>query len=124
MDSTVITNNPDSQWQGSRMGLSAADRFDIVLASAGGSFAIPGDYLYRSYPGGDQAYGMWGIFRVGDPDPAYSDSTERPLVCVPQRKITNVSDAQYIYSNKEFSGYELPAGCSVSSTTPLMVTCL
>ena len=63
--STVIGNNPASQWQGSRMGLSAADRFDIVIPSAGGEFAVPGDYLYNSYIGGDQNYGMWGIFRVG-----------------------------------------------------------
>jgi hypothetical protein len=122
LGSTVITNNPNSQWQGSRMGLSAADRFDIVLASAGGSFAIPGDYLYRSFPGGDQAYGMWGIFRVGNQEPAYSDATGRPLVCVPQRNSKHVNDAQYIYSNKIFSGYELPAGCNLSSTTP-SVTC-
>ena len=79
-DSTVITNNPASQWQGSRMGLSAADRFDVVLPSAGGSFVAPGDYLYRSFPGGDQNYGMWGIFRVGNPNDAYNPGN-RPLRC-------------------------------------------
>ena len=114
-NSTVITNNPDSQWQGSRMGLSAADRFDIVIASAGGSFKAPGDYLYRSFPGGDQGYGMWGIFRVGDPAGS-TYPTERPLVCVPQWNNENPQDLQYIYSHKRFDGYELPAGCSQSSS--------
>ncbi|NQZ12640.1 MAG: hypothetical protein HRT35_36275, partial [Algicola sp.] len=82
--STVITNNPTSQWQGARMGLSAADRFDIVLPSAGGTFKVPGDYLFRSFPGGDQMQGMWGIFRVGDPEEAYNDSNA-PSICRPSK---------------------------------------
>ena len=77
--STVIGNNDTSQWQGARMGLSAADRFDIVIPSAGGEFAVPGDYLYRSYPGGDQNYGMWGIFRVGNP----TALSTMPAICTP-----------------------------------------
>ncbi|VAW64725.1 hypothetical protein MNBD_GAMMA10-3074, partial [hydrothermal vent metagenome] len=80
--STLITNNPTSQWQGSRMGLSAADRFDIVLASAGGTFQASGDYLFRSFPGGDQMNGMWGIFRVGDPEEAYP-AENPPSFCKP-----------------------------------------
>ncbi len=117
--STVIANNPDSQWQGSRMGLSAADRFDVVIDSAGGRFATPGDYLYRSFPGGDQSYGMWGIFRVGDADSAYAGGgIIRPLVCVPQWKD---DDLQYVYSDELFDGYELPSGCSLVGTS--MVKC-
>lgn len=81
--STVITNNETSQWQGSRMGLSAADRFDIVLSSAGGTFKVPGDYLYRSFPGGDQMTGMWGIFRVGKPVNTFSPEDYASGVCVP-----------------------------------------
>ncbi|WDE14287.1 hypothetical protein [Thalassomonas haliotis] len=124
-DSTVITNNPDSQWQGSRMGVSAADRFDIVLPSAGGSFASPGDYLYRSYPGGDQNYGMWGIFRVGEPDKDYLAADIRPLVCVPQRNANDHEDLQYIYADKIFDNYRLPSGCTLvtPATVPQTVTC-
>jgi hypothetical protein len=77
-DSTVISNNPTSQWQGSRMGLSATDRFDIVLPSAGGVNKVPGDYLYRSFPGGDLMNGMWGIFRVGESVAATSDNICQP----------------------------------------------
>ncbi|MFT4927144.1 MAG: hypothetical protein ACI8WB_003250, partial [Phenylobacterium sp.] len=123
-DSTVIKHNKDSQWQGSRMGVSAADRFEVVLPSAGGKFASPGDYLYRSYPGGDQNYGMWGIFRVGNQPVAYADGI-RPLVCVPQAKPGGV-DLQYIYSQDSFAdeGYALPANCDlVPNTFPNMVKC-
>lgn len=82
-DSTVITNNSTSQWQGARMGLSAADRFDIILPSAGGTYAVPGDYLYRSFPGGDQMTGLWGIFRVGKPLNTYSTSDTATGECLP-----------------------------------------
>ncbi len=66
--SKVIGKNDTSQWQGTRMGLSAADRFDIVLDSAGGTNKVPGDYLYNSFPGGDIITGMWGVMRVANED--------------------------------------------------------
>ena len=69
--SRVIGDNPRSQWFGARGGHGARDRFEAVLASAGGDHRVPGDYLYRSLiallGGGDMADGQWGIFRVTAP---------------------------------------------------------
>ena len=69
-NSRVIGDNPRSQWFGARGGHGARDRFDLVLASAGGEHRVPGDYLYRSLialGGGDQVDGEWGLFRVTEP---------------------------------------------------------
>ena len=64
----TIAPNPLSQWFGARGGHGARDRFEAVIASAGGEQKVPGDYLYRSLitllGGGDFASGTWGIFRV------------------------------------------------------------
>jgi hypothetical protein len=56
-----IGNNPASQQLGTQV-ISANDRLDIVLDSAGGAFRVPGDYLYHSFM--NQLAGMWGLFRV------------------------------------------------------------
>jgi manganese oxidase len=56
-----IGNNPSSQQLGTQV-ISANDRLDIVLDSAGGAFQVPGDYLYHSFM--NQLAGMWGLFRV------------------------------------------------------------
>lgn len=66
-DSRTIAFNPLSQWFGTRGGHGARNRFDVVLASAGGDHKVPGDYLYRSLltlGGTDFVSGKWGIFRV------------------------------------------------------------
>jgi hypothetical protein len=60
--------NPLSQWMGSRDGFGPGNQFDILLNKAGGSFSVPGDYLYRSYPAnGEFINGAWGVFRVLPP---------------------------------------------------------
>jgi hypothetical protein len=56
-----IGHNPASQQLGTQV-LSPNDRLDIVLDSAGGTFRVPGDYLYHSFM--NQFAGMWGLFRV------------------------------------------------------------
>lgn len=70
-DSRTIGFNPLSQWFSTRGGHGARDRFEVVLASAGGEHKIPGDYLYRSLQslGTDFVAGKWGIFRVEGPAP-------------------------------------------------------
>jgi hypothetical protein len=63
--SASIGNNPNSQWFGGRDGFGPGNHFDIVLASAGGTNKVAGDYLYKSYPVGEFASGgNWGLFRV------------------------------------------------------------
>jgi hypothetical protein len=64
-DSRVIGYNPLSQWFGTRGSHGARDRFEVVIASAGGDKKVPGDYLYRSTLNNDISNGVWGIFRVG-----------------------------------------------------------
>ena len=64
--STRIGVNPSSQWLGSRDGFGPNDQFDIVVAAAGGTAGVTGDYLYRSFIGFDFQKGLWGIFRVGE----------------------------------------------------------
>ena len=66
-NSANIGNNPASDWQGSRMGHGARNHFDVVLDSAGGSNAVPGDYLYRSHTALGLRSGMLGVFRVSEP---------------------------------------------------------
>ncbi|MFZ6765665.1 hypothetical protein ACO0LM_01170 [Undibacterium sp. Di26W] len=68
-DSRTIAYNPLSQWFGARGGHGARNRFEAVIASAGGEKKVKGDYLYRSlitFGGGDFVAGQWGIFRVQD----------------------------------------------------------
>ncbi len=65
-NSTEIGDNPLSQWIGSRDSYGAASHYDIVVPKAGGEGAVPGDYLYRTFIGGQIVKGIWGIFRVAD----------------------------------------------------------
>ena len=53
-----------SIWQGSRSGHGPSNHFDVLIEKAGGSNAVPGDYLFRSYPAAQLDRGLWGIFRV------------------------------------------------------------
>ena len=55
-----------SEWQGFHLGHGPANHFDVLIEKAGGSNAVPGDYLYRSYPAMHFRIGAWGIFRVDD----------------------------------------------------------
>jgi hypothetical protein len=67
-DSTVIGNNPLSQWMGSRDAFGPNVSFDLVLEKAGGKSGVLGDYLYRTFIGNDFQFGLWGILRVGRAD--------------------------------------------------------
>jgi hypothetical protein len=64
-DSHVIGTNPKSQSTGSRDAFGPNASFDIVLPGAGGVFAVPGDYLLRTFIATDFQFGMWGLLRVG-----------------------------------------------------------
>jgi manganese oxidase len=67
-DSTVIGDNPLSQWLGSRDNHGSTDHFDMVIDKAGGASGQAGDYLYTVFVPVQAATGAWGIFRVG-PEP-------------------------------------------------------
>src|SRR5262249_28293256 len=45
----------------------ANSSFDVVLRKAGGSSAVQGDYLFRTFIGSDFQNGIWGLVRVGPP---------------------------------------------------------
>jgi manganese oxidase len=63
--STIIADNPTSEWQGSQMGVGPSSHFDLPLINgAGGNFKITGDYLYRTHQSFRFDGGLWGILRV------------------------------------------------------------
>lgn len=62
--STALGYNPLSQWQGSRSQLASLNTYDMLIDKAGGVNAVPGDYLYRTYIGGNFTAGIWGIMTV------------------------------------------------------------
>ncbi|BBB61418.1 multicopper oxidase [Undibacterium sp. KW1] len=63
-NSTRIASNPASLSTGTQSGYGTTSHFDVVVDKAGGTFAVPGDYLYRSWPNGQYGTGGWGVFRV------------------------------------------------------------
>jgi manganese oxidase len=65
-DSAVMGVNPTSQSTGSRDTFGPNASFDILLPSAGGAMAAPGDYLLRTFIGTDFQFGMWNMLRVGE----------------------------------------------------------
>jgi hypothetical protein len=62
--STVLGNNPLSQWTGVTPAYGPTSHYD-VLVDAGGVNRVAGDYLYRSWTANQYQVGMWGLFRVG-----------------------------------------------------------
>lgn len=64
--STEIGFNPLSNMFGALAGQGPGTHTDVVLRSAGGTFAVPGDYLYRTFDAQDLTTGQWGIVRVQD----------------------------------------------------------
>jgi hypothetical protein len=75
-NSTALGSNPLSEWKGAQYGIGPGSHFDFLLKhGAGGAFAVPGDYLYRTFQSFQFDGGMWGIFRVApgykQPDPCY-----------------------------------------------------
>jgi hypothetical protein len=69
-----------TEWKGSRSGHGPTNHFDIVVEKAGGQYAQPGDYLYRSFPAAHMSTGVWGIFRVtpGEPSADLCPSFQQP----------------------------------------------
>jgi hypothetical protein len=62
--SRAIGNNPQGFAQGGQESWTPMSHFDIVLPSAGGGNAKPGDYLMRDQASFGSASGVWGILRV------------------------------------------------------------
>jgi hypothetical protein len=62
--STVIGDNPASPATGTQGGVGPTAHYDIVLPSAGGSFKVPGDYVWRSADALQVQVGVWGLMRV------------------------------------------------------------
>ena len=63
-ESTVLAHNPLSEQVGAVAPFGPLDQADVLIDQAGGRFAIPGDYLFRSVLGAEFANGAWGLFRV------------------------------------------------------------
>lgn len=57
------SNELNSNYVGSTSGIGPSRHFNI-LTTAGGDFAVPGDYMYRTQEGFQFAGGLWGIFCV------------------------------------------------------------
>ena len=66
--SLVLGNDSPSLWLGSLGGLPPNSQFNLLIDSAGGGAAVPGDYLYRGFESTELQYGLWGVFRVGKKD--------------------------------------------------------
>jgi hypothetical protein len=79
-DGNVTLGPSLTEWKGSRSGHGPTNHFDLVITKSGGQNAVPGDYLYRSFPAPHVASGIWGIFRVtaGEPTAAQCPSFQQP----------------------------------------------
>ena len=67
--STRLGDNPTSMQEGARMGVGPSNHFDALLVNgAGGKGAVTGDYLYRDMSSFQFDGGLWGIFRVTEPE--------------------------------------------------------
>ncbi|MCP5364150.1 MAG: hypothetical protein H6905_02765 [Hyphomicrobiales bacterium] len=62
--SRAIGHNPVGFTLGHQESVTPATHFDIVVPSAGGSFEVTGDYLYRDQASFGNLNGLWGIVRV------------------------------------------------------------
>ena len=54
----------DSMTIGTQGGHTARRHWNIILRGAGGGFARPGDYMYRTQESYQLTNGLWGLFRV------------------------------------------------------------
>ncbi|MBA3242444.1 MAG: copper oxidase, partial [Acidobacteria bacterium] len=88
--STQLGSNPLSEWKGSQFGIGPGSHFDFLLKNgAGGAFAVPGDYLYRTFASFQFDGGMWGIFRV-NPQVTYEPPPPTCGTCPPGQYCTDV----------------------------------
>ena len=73
-NSTILGNNPQSNWQGSHDRFGPNSAFNLLLGAetggAGGVNGILGDYLLRDFMAVSYKNGAWGIVRVGEPNKA------------------------------------------------------
>jgi hypothetical protein len=60
-----LGHNPVGFGQGGIDAWFPGAHYEVVAPSAGGTNAIPGDYLFRDHMGLGNAQGLWGILRVG-----------------------------------------------------------
>jgi hypothetical protein len=66
-NSTAIGSNPLSQSLGFQQ-VSPYQSANLVLESAGGTFHVPGDYLYHAFMSPFEEFGgLWGVLRVSPP---------------------------------------------------------
>jgi hypothetical protein len=63
-----LGNNPIGFHVGGIESWFSGQHYEIVIPSAGGSFGVQGDYLFRDHMGIGNTGGLWGILRVGAPD--------------------------------------------------------
>jgi hypothetical protein len=62
--SRALGNNPTGMVEGGRESWNAVNHIPVVLPSAGGGNAVPGDYLIRDQASFGNASGVWSIVRV------------------------------------------------------------
>ena len=63
--SVRIGDNPMTMYLGGQENVLPGAHWSFVFPSAGGAFAVPGDYLYRDAGSLGNLGGFWGILRVG-----------------------------------------------------------
>lgn len=123
-NSSVIGNNPLSQWMGMRMGEGPTNHFDVVLPSAGGINQVQGDYLYRAhYDLGFQG-GVLGAFRVGAPGKDVVTITanfQAPTLLLGYNTV-NTSTGKYASQVSIFNGTPSGTGCSGTQVSGSPVT--
>jgi len=61
--------NPQGFFVGGIESWFSGEHYEIVIPSAGGSFQVDGDYLFRDHMGLGHTGGLWGIVRVGSRGP-------------------------------------------------------
>ncbi|MNC72869.1 hypothetical protein D3C75_1239850 [compost metagenome] len=61
--------NPMAMFIGAQESVLPAAHFSFMVPSAGGSNAVPGDYLFRDYAAYGNASGLWGLLRVSEEAP-------------------------------------------------------
>ncbi|HLK68997.1 MAG TPA: hypothetical protein VKU19_36445 [Bryobacteraceae bacterium] len=61
--SRAMGPNPYSNWLGTQQ-MGANDKFDLLIGKAGGSFEVPGDYMYDMINNVTNGNGMFGILRA------------------------------------------------------------
>jgi hypothetical protein len=67
--SSSIGQSPISFYMGAQDQVVPSAHFDLVMPSAGGTGAVPGDYLFRDVASFGNLGGVWNLVRVGPPDP-------------------------------------------------------